>query len=166
MDNKLFRKVRSDASWKRLRPDARARLESWLCDENLSYAETVERAKVELGFVTSIWAMKRFRDRILEERFVSGLQHGEETDGWRESARRMISRVFVSRLGSEQGIELNTIAKWLAWSEANAARRQRVEIEDARLKMDEARMEGVRDLLKKAEQRVAEAAKDTGKGRS
>jgi hypothetical protein len=49
-----MRKMRDDSTWNRLTPEQRETLESWLFDENLGYAKTLERVQKEFGVEATI----------------------------------------------------------------------------------------------------------------
>ncbi|MDB6022263.1 MAG: hypothetical protein JWQ04_2120 [Pedosphaera sp.] len=76
--NSLLKKVRSNATWNQLKPKARAQLETWLFEENLSYSNAFERAQKELGFQGSITSLRRFAERAGKERTVSALLLGKQ----------------------------------------------------------------------------------------
>lgn len=65
-------KPRDDSTWNQLSPDQRETLESWLFDQNLGYAKTLERVQQEFGLQATIASLGRFyrrraRERQLEE---------------------------------------------------------------------------------------------------
>jgi hypothetical protein len=61
-------KMRCDSAWAALTPEQRDTLEGWLFDENLGYAEVLERAKKEFGITTSKTSLIRFYQRAAAER--------------------------------------------------------------------------------------------------
>ena len=66
-------KLRSDSTWNRLTPEQRETLETWLFDENLGYAETVERVRREFGLQATISSVGLFRRRRAAERQAEDL---------------------------------------------------------------------------------------------
>ena len=63
-------KMRSDSTWNQLTPEQRETLETWLFDENLGYAETVERVRREFGLQATTLSVGRFRRRRAAERQI------------------------------------------------------------------------------------------------
>ncbi len=60
-------KMRNDSTWNQLTPEQRETLETWLFDENLGYAETVERVRREFGLQATTSSVGRFRRRRAAE---------------------------------------------------------------------------------------------------
>jgi hypothetical protein len=52
-ENQIRRRPRSDTAVRRLTPEQRAKVDGWLFDEQLSYAEVVLRCEKELGLALS-----------------------------------------------------------------------------------------------------------------
>ncbi|MGA2658182.1 MAG: hypothetical protein ABSH34_11775 [Verrucomicrobiota bacterium] len=61
-------KLRNDSTWNQLTPEQRDTLEIWLFDDNLGYAETVERIRREFGLQATVSSVGRFRRRRAAER--------------------------------------------------------------------------------------------------
>jgi hypothetical protein len=66
-------KMRSDSTWNQLTPEQRETLETWLFDENLGYAETVERVRREFGLQATTSSVGRFRRHRAAERQAEDL---------------------------------------------------------------------------------------------
>jgi hypothetical protein len=61
-------KMRCDSAWAGLTPEQRETLEGWLFEENLGYAEVLERAQKEFGITASKMSLTRFYKRVAAER--------------------------------------------------------------------------------------------------
>src|ERR1700729_1751528 len=72
-------KAGSNASWKKLPPAARQKLESWLLDDDLGYQDVLERARLELNYTGSISSLRRFYSRCAHTRVM---------DAFTESAKQ------------------------------------------------------------------------------
>ena len=66
-------KLRNDSTWNQLTPEQLETLETWLFDENLGYAETVERVRREFGLESTISSVGHFRRRRAAERQAEDL---------------------------------------------------------------------------------------------
>src|SRR5580704_8154555 len=58
----------NNASWKRLKPGERKKLDQWLFEENLSCEQTLPKAQAELGYKGSASSLRRYYRRRLHER--------------------------------------------------------------------------------------------------
>src|SRR5713226_10710152 len=61
-------KMRRDSTWNRLTSKQRAKLEKWLFEGNLGYAEAVARAHKEFGVKGTVASMGRYYRRRAQER--------------------------------------------------------------------------------------------------
>src|SRR5260370_9541545 len=61
-------KMRKDSTWNRLTSKQRAKLEKWLFEESLGYAEAVARAHKEFGVKGTVASMGRYYRRRAQER--------------------------------------------------------------------------------------------------
>jgi hypothetical protein len=88
-------KLRSDSAWTRLTAEQRARLESWLFDQHLSYRAAFELVKKEFGMGTSMTSFQCFGRRLAEERerrqvneeLLGALETGDDPDERLEKLR-------------------------------------------------------------------------------
>jgi hypothetical protein len=58
-----MKKLRSDSTFSRLKPEQRQQLENWLFDDGLGYKETKARVLLEFGLACSISSLERFYRR-------------------------------------------------------------------------------------------------------
>ncbi|MBE0542279.1 MAG: hypothetical protein IH623_12910 [Verrucomicrobia bacterium] len=136
-----MRKMRDDSTWNQLTPEQREMLDSWLFDENLGYAKTLERVQQEFGLQTTIASVGRFyrrraRERQIEELVEAQAAADELNDlpvsvaGLREAAVKLVGKA-VLKLASEKPAELEQLAsftKLLLASEDNDIRRARLKL--------------------------------------
>jgi hypothetical protein len=61
-------KMRSDSTWAGLTPEQRETLEGWLFEENLGYAEVLERVQRDFGVTASKPSLSRYYQRLAAER--------------------------------------------------------------------------------------------------
>ena len=57
-------KLRSDSTWAGLTSEQRETLEGWLFEENLGYAEVLERVQREFGVTASKSSLSRYYQRL------------------------------------------------------------------------------------------------------
>jgi hypothetical protein len=138
-----MRKMRDDSTWNRLTPEQRATLESWLFDENLGYAKTMERVQKEFGLEATIASVGRFYRRRSRERQVEELVAAQMTadelndlpvsaDSLRTAAVKLVGKAAL-KLAAEQPEELDelvSLTKLLLASEDNDIRRSRLKLAD------------------------------------
>lgn len=67
-----MKKIRSDASWAELPAEHLKKLDNWLFDEGLSYADALPKAQSEIGFKGSLASLKRYyqcrsKERVMEQ---------------------------------------------------------------------------------------------------
>ncbi len=136
-----MRKMRDDSTWNQLTPEQREMLESWLFDENLGYAKTLERVQQEFGVETTIASVGRFYRRRARERQIEELVEAQaaadelnelpvSVAGLREAAVKLVGKA-VLKLASEKPAELEQLAsftKLLLESEDNDIRRARLKL--------------------------------------
>jgi hypothetical protein len=136
-----MRKMRDDSTWNQLTPEQRETLESWLFDENLGYAKTLERVQKEFGVEATMASVGRFyrrraRERQVEELLEAQTAASELNDlpvsvaSMREAAVKLVGKA-VLKLASEKPEELEhlvSFTKLLLESEDNDLRRSRLKL--------------------------------------
>src|SRR5260221_14353690 len=68
-----MRKMREDSTWNGLTGEQRQKLENWLFERNLGYAEALKRVKKEFGVQASTTSLGRFYQRRARERQQAAL---------------------------------------------------------------------------------------------
>jgi hypothetical protein len=140
-------KLRSDSTWSHLTPEQRETLETWLFDENLSYAETVERVRREFGLQATISSVGLFRRRRAAERQTEDLADAHaaahalnnlpgNVTGLREALVKLAAKTAFN-LATDKPDDLQPavpLIKLLLASEA-------IEIRHSRLKLAQTRFE-------------------------
>jgi hypothetical protein len=136
-----MRKMRDDSTWNQLTPEQRETLESWLFDENLGYAKTLERVQKEFGVDATIASVGRFYRRRARERQVEELVEAQaaanelndlpvSVASMREAAVKLVGKA-VLKLANEKPEELEhlvSFTKLLLESEDNDLRRSRLKL--------------------------------------
>ena len=136
-----MRKLRDDSTWNRLTPEQRETLESWLFDENLGYAKTLERVQQEFGVEATMASVGRYYRRRARERQVEELVAAQtaaselnelpvSTDNLRAAAVKLVGKA-VLKLASEKPTELEqlgSLTRLLLESEDNDIRRSRLKL--------------------------------------
>jgi hypothetical protein len=136
-----MRKLRDDSTWNRLTPEQRETLESWLFDENLGYAKTLERVQQEFGVEATMASVGRYyrrraRERQAEELVAAQTAASElnelpvSTDNLRAAAVKLVGKA-VLKLASEKPTELEqlgSLTRLLLESEDNDIRRSRLKL--------------------------------------
>ncbi len=136
-----MRKMRDDSTWNQLSPEQRETLESWLFDENLGYAKTLERAQKEFGVEATIASVGRFYRRRAQERQVEELVEAQaaadelnelpvSAESLRAAAVKLVGKA-VLKMVSEQPDRLEQLAsltRLLLDSEDNDIRRARLRL--------------------------------------
>jgi hypothetical protein len=136
-----MRKMREDSTWNQLTPEQRETLESWLFDENLGYAKTLERAEKEFGVKTTIASVGRFYRRRSRERQVEDLVEAQaraselndlpvKIASLREAAVKLAGKAALkAATETSEGLEqLMSFTKLLLQSEDNDLRRSRLKL--------------------------------------
>jgi hypothetical protein len=142
-------KMRNDSTWNQLTPEQRETLETWLFDENLGYAETVERVRREFGLQSTTFSVGRFRRRRAAERQAEDLAdaHAAAIDlngipadltSLREALVKLAAKTAFN-LVTEQPGDLRPavpLIKLLFASEAIDIRRSRLSLAQGRFEYD------------------------------
>ncbi len=136
-----MRKMRDDSTWNQLTPEQRETLESWLFDENLGYAKTLDRVQKEFGLEATIASIGRFyrrraRERQLEELVEAQAAASELNDlpvsvaSLREAAVKLVGKAVLKLAGEkpEELEQLVSFTKLLLDSEDNDIRRSRLKL--------------------------------------
>jgi hypothetical protein len=136
-----MRKMRDDSTWNQLTPEQRESLESWLFDENLGYAKTLERVQQEFGVETTIASVGRFYRRRARERQVEELVEAQaaaselndlpvSVASLREAAVKLVGKAVLKLAGEkpEELEQLVSFTKLLLDSEDNDIRRARLKL--------------------------------------
>ncbi len=133
--------MRRDSTWNRLTRQQRAKLEKWLFEGNLGYAEAVARARKEFGVKGTVASMGRYYRRRAQERqpaeWAEAQMAAAEVNGLPvkvESLRRAAMKL-IGHLALKQAIErpgelepLVRLTKLLLASEGNGVRQGRLEL--------------------------------------
>ena len=133
--------MRDDSTWNRLTLEQRETLESWLFDENLGYAKTLERVQKEFGLEATIASVGRFYRRRSRERQVEELVEAQaaaselndlpvEVASLREAAVKLVGKAVLKLAGEkpEELEQLVAFTKLLLVSEDNDLRRSRLKL--------------------------------------
>jgi hypothetical protein len=136
-----MRKMRDDSTWNQLTSEQRETLESWLFDENLGYAKTLERVQQEFGLATTIASVGRFYRRRARERQVEELVEAQATadelnelpvsaESLRDAAVKLVGKAVLKLAGEkpEELEQLVSFTKLLLDSEDNEIRRARLKL--------------------------------------
>jgi hypothetical protein len=140
-------KLRNDSTWNQLTPEQRETLETWLFDENLGYAETVDRVRREFGLQSTTSSVGRFRRRRAAERQAEDLADAQaaalelndipaDLTSLREALVKLAAKTAFNLVTDEPG-DLRPavpLIKLLLASEA-------IEIRHSRLKLAQTRFE-------------------------
>jgi hypothetical protein len=136
-----MRKMREDSTWNQISPEQRETLESWLFEENLGYAKTMERVQQEFGIQTTLASVGRYYRRRAEERQVEELVQAQEMAdevndlpvsvvSLREAAMKLVGKAIL-KLASEKPEKLEELVPFtrlLLESEENEIRRSRLKL--------------------------------------
>jgi hypothetical protein len=136
-----MRKLREDSAWNQLATEQRETLESWLFDENLGYAKTLERVKQEFGLEGTISSLGRYYRRRARERQVEELVEAQASANelndlpvsaasLREAAVKLVGKVAL-KLATEKPAEVEQLVsftKLLLASDDNDIRRARLKL--------------------------------------
>jgi hypothetical protein len=136
-----MRKMRDDSTWNQLTPEQRETLESWLFDENLGYAKTLERVQKEFGMEATIASVGRFYRRRARQRQVEELMEAQaaasvlnvlpvNVASLREAAVKLVGKAVLKLAGEkpEELEQLVSFTKLLLESEDNDLRRSRLKL--------------------------------------
>jgi len=131
-------KLRADSNWSGLSGEQRQTLERWLFEENLSYKETLERAKKEFGIEASLGSVQRFRRRVIKERTVAAMIEAEKSadevtattanlEKLRSSGWKVVGKQFLEKAMEGCDIkELKALGHLMAESEEREIRHARL----------------------------------------
>ncbi len=136
-----MRKMRDDSTWNQLTPEQREMLESWLFDENLGYAKTLERVQIEFRLETTIASVGRYYRRRVRERQVEELVEAQaaadelnelpvSSESLRAAAVKLVGKAVLKLAGEkpEELEQLVSFTKLLLDSEDNDIRRARLKL--------------------------------------
>ena len=131
-------KMRSDSNWNELTPEQREALEHWLFEENLGYANVVERAKKEWGLDSSVSSVGRYYRRRRAERTVESLDEAAESaeaieataakaDKLRSAALKVLAQRFLEEaMEGGDGKVLARLGRVLLHHEEREIQRERL----------------------------------------
>ncbi|MGD0814510.1 MAG: hypothetical protein ABSA83_12970 [Verrucomicrobiota bacterium] len=133
--------MRDDSTWSQLTLEQREALESWLFDEKLGYAKTLERVQKEFGVEATIASVGRFyrrraRERQVEELVQAQADANELNDlpvsvaSLREAAVKLVGKAALNLATEkpEQLEQLVSFTKLLLESEDIDIRRSRMKL--------------------------------------
>ncbi len=152
-------KLRCDSVWNNLTPEQTQTLEHWLFVENQGYKQTCERVQKEWGITSSLWGVRRFYQRRINQRTLGEITEGQGTAGevngtetklgslrsasWKVLATRVLDKVMAA----DDVKDLAALGRLLTESE-------RTEIHRGRLALARERFE-----FKSAEAALAQLSK-------
>jgi hypothetical protein len=152
-------KLRSDSTWANLADEHREKVEGWLFEEGLSYRETLERARKELGVEGSIASLGRFYQRLSRERALDGWeqvkdlasrtkQAGMKREELEETAMALLTQrvALVAMESPERLRELGALARALVAAQGTEMKRRRLALDEKKLAAAEQAEEKARDL--------------------
>jgi hypothetical protein len=76
---KIMSKMKSNCTWSRLTAEQRDQLERWLMEQNMSYQEAKEQVLKEWGIEASIWSVRRFYQRCINEQGMGEVAEVQDT---------------------------------------------------------------------------------------
>jgi len=127
-----MKKPGPNAKWIALSPEQRQTLEGWLSDDGLSYEQALERARKELGFTGAASSLRRFYQRMAQERTLADLAESAKLssaigrregtiDDMRESGMKLVAQWFLRKVAEspDQVKEWAPAAKLLLARDAN-----------------------------------------------
>ena len=133
--------MRDDSTWNQLTPEQRETLESWLFDENLGYAKTLERVGKEFGLETTIASVGRFYRRRARERQFEELVEAQaaadelnelpvSAESLRAAAVKLVGKAVLKMVSEhpDRLEELASLTRLLLDSEDNDIRRGRLRL--------------------------------------
>src|SRR6266568_2594265 len=134
-------KMRKDSTWNRLTSKQRAKLEKWLFEGNLGYAEAVARAHKEFGVEGTVASMGRYYRRRAQERQPAELLEAQmaaaevNDSPLKVESLRRAGMKLIGHLALKQAIErpgelepLVRLTKLLLASEGNGVRQGRLKL--------------------------------------
>jgi len=136
-----MRKMREDSTWSGLTGEQRQKLENWLFERNLGYAETLKRAQKEFGVQASATSLGRFYQRRARERQQAALLEAPsaatelnglpvKVDSLRDAAMKLIGHFALKQAIEKPGqLEpLMSLTKLLLESKQNDLRQGRLKL--------------------------------------
>ena len=133
--------MRKDSTWNRLTSKQRAKLEKWLFEGNLGYAEAVARAHKEFGVEGTVASMGRYYRRRAQERQPAELLEAQmaaaevNDSPLKVESLRRAGMKLIGHLALKQAIErpgelepLVRLTKLLLASEGNGVRQGRLKL--------------------------------------
>jgi len=133
--------MRKDSTWNRLTSKQRAKLEKWLFEGNLGYAEAVARAHKEFGVKGTVASMGRYYRRRAQERQPAELLEAQmaaaevNDSPLKVESLRRAGMKLIGHLALKQAIErpgelepLVRLTKLLLASEGNGVRQGRLKL--------------------------------------
>ena len=133
--------MRKDSTWNRLTSKQRAKLEKWLFEGNLGYAEAVARAHKEFGVVGTVASMGRYYRRRAQERQPAELLEAQiaaaevNDSPLKVESLRRAGMKLIGHLALKQAIErpgelepLVRLTKLLLASEGNGVRQGKLKL--------------------------------------
>ncbi len=114
-----MRKMREDSTWNGLTGEQRQKLENWLFERNLGYAEALKRVQKEFGVQASATSLGRFYQRRARERQQAALLEAQsaatelndlpvKVDSLRNAAMKLIGH-FALKQALEKPEELGPL---------------------------------------------------------
>jgi hypothetical protein len=138
-----MRKLRSDSTWNQITPEQRETLEGWLFDENLGYAEALERAQKEFGLKATLASLGRYCRRVALERQIAELLEAQVAanelndqpvciDSLRAAAVKLAGKTLLKLAGEqpEQLKQMTALTRLLLESADTETRRSRLKLEE------------------------------------
>jgi hypothetical protein len=136
-----MRKLREDSTWSGLTGEQRQKLEGWLFERNLGYAEALKRAHKEFGVQASATSLGRFYQRRAQERQQAALLEAQsaatelnglpvKVDSLRDAAMKLIGHFALKQAIEKPGqLEpLMALTKLLLESRQNDLRQGRLKL--------------------------------------
>ena len=133
--------MRKDSTWSRLTSAQRAKLEKWLFEGNLGYAEAVARAHKEFGVEGTVASMGRYYRRRAQERQPAELLEAQmaaaevNDSPLKVESLRRAGMKLIGHLALKQALErpgelepLVRLTKLLLASEGNGVRQGRLKL--------------------------------------
>ncbi len=176
-----MQKVKSNASWNELSPEQLEKLDQWLFDEKLGYAEVFPKAQSELGFPGSISSLRRYGVRRQQQKLLTDFKEaatdavelkelGVEPDAARQAGMMVMGAHFfrLVREAPDEAKKWAPLASLLLQNDHNEAwreikgeeqktRREALEFAKEKFQIDmvEQALEALPELLELAKARRA-----------
>jgi len=133
-------KLKSHATWNKLTPEQRQKLDHWMFDLNLSHRETHQRAQTELGLVCSLSTIRRMFAHGVKLRAVrevaesQGLSDelagsGGKLENLRHSSLMLIASRLLQKMATQPDLkEISVLGRLMMQSEEREIQRVRMEL--------------------------------------